>query len=473
MTETHLRRTAFSLPALERFCHLMGLSLRGGQSFVDALGAYSRPGEWDARPVIDAVMAGESAASALKKSKDFPELLIGMVEVGEASGKLDETFLRLADYYRELLRSQRVFRQGIFRPVLQLIAAATILSLMFLALDYLQRTVKVVVAPDLFGFGLQPLGNMLLVMSVAVVLLLALGFLLWRTSSVRAPSRLSGLLRRLPGVGTTWKRISTSRFAWTLGAAIDAGTDAVTAVRWAVRGAADASYKKVEKQLVESLQRGESFEAALAATHRFPPELIQAIAVGESTGQVTECVQRLSLDYDEQNAIALRRMGQLSGMAVSLSVVLLLGFTVVSMYSQYLQMVSGALTANSQTLQQMREAVGAVPIDSSDILRSESLGMNSGLNDSSVSDLTAHNSSQSGASAANTSGTDNELIQTRDRMVKDFVENNNDFSKIESIYTTLGRFNEMTPNEFLDAIAGQSPATKSPATGSGEPEGGQ
>lgn len=434
MNETPYRRVSFSLPALERFCHLMGLSLRGGQSFVEALRTYSRSGKWNAKPVIDAVIAGESAASALDKSRDFPELLIGMVEVGEGAGKLDETFLRLADYYRELIRSRRVFRQAIFRPVLQLIAAACILGLMFFALDHLQRTVTVVVAPDLFGLGLPPLGNMALVLVVVGLLLLLVGGLLWRTSRVRAPSRLSGLWRRLPGVGTTWKRISTSRFAWTLGVAIDAGTDAVTAVRWAVRGSSDPTYKKVEQQLVESLRAGESFEAALAATHQFPPELIQAVAVGESTGQVTECVQRLSLDYDEQNAISLRRMGQVSGMAVSLSVVLLLGFTIVSMYSQYLQMVSGALRANSQTLEQMREAVAAGPTDS---------------------------------------GEDNELLQTRDRMVKDFVENNSDFSKIESIYSTLGRFNEMTPNEFLDAIAGDSPPPKTPDTRAAEPEGSQ
>ncbi len=471
MNEIPHRRTSFSLPALEQFCYLMGLSLRGGQSFVEALRAYSRSGKWDAQPVIDAVIDGESAASALGKSGDFPELMIGMVEVGEGAGKLDETFLRLADYYRELIRSQRVFRQGIFRPVIQLIAAATVLSLMFFALDHLQRTVKVVVAPDLFGLGLQPLGNMVLVMVVAGVILLTLGVLLWRTSTARTPSRLSGLLRRLPGVGTTWKRISTSRFAWTLGAAIDAGTDAVTAVRWAVRGSSDASYKKVEKQLVESLQNGESFEAALAATHRFPTELIQAVAVGESTGQVTECVQRLSLDYDEQNAIALRRMGQVSGMAVSLSVVLLLGFTVVSMYSQYLQMVSGALSANSQTLQQMREAVVAIPIDGGKILDSESLGMDSNGIDSATRNSSNLEINRLDPAAA--SGTDNELLQTRDRMVKEFVENNDDFSKVKSIYNTLGRFNEMTPNEFLDAIAGDTQSPKMPATRTEEPEGSQ
>ncbi len=443
MNEKPQNQASFPLHALERFCYLMGLSLRGGQSFVESLRAYSVTGNWDATRAVDAVVGGESAASALKTSGNFPELLIGMVEVGEATGKLDETFLRLADYYRELIRSQRAFRQVIFWPILQLIAAASVLSLLFFALDYLQRKVTVIVAPDLFGLGLQPLGNMALVISVAVAILTMLGVILWRTSRGGIPSPVSGLLRRLPWVGKTWKRIATTRFAWTLGAAIDAGTDAVTAVRLAVRGSSDASYKNVERQLVQSLQNGESFEAALAATQQFPAELIQAVAVGESTGQVTECVQRLSHDYEEQNAIALRRLGQVSGTVVSLSVVILLGFTVVSMYTQYLQMVNGALRANSQTLTQMREAISTVPITGDQIMGSASTTLKSNRADSNAIAPDSANENE------------NELIQTRDRMVKQFVENNEDFSKFESIYSTLSRFNEMTPNEFLDAVAGE------------------
>lgn len=471
MNEIPHRRSSFSLRDLERFCHLIGLSLRGGQSFVEALRSYSRTGKWDARPVVDAVLDGESAATALKTSGEFPELLIGMVEVGEAAGKLDEIFLRLADYYRELIRSQRAFRQGVFWPVLQLIAAASVLSLMFFALDYLQRTVTVIVAPDLFGLGLQPLGNMALVMVVAFFLLAMLGVLLRWTSRGRVPSFLSGFLQRLPWVGTTWDRISTSRFAWTLGAAIDAGTDAVTAVRLAVRGSSDAAYKKVEGQLIESLQRGESFEAALSATHQFPAELIQAIAVGESTGQVAECVQRLSDDYEAQNAIALRRLGQASGMMVSMSVMILLGFTVVSMYSQYMQMVSGALHANSQTLEQMREALVAVPVDSAEILGSASMGKDSPITASTPN--IASGTASKPASSETAGDKDNALLQTRDRMVKDFIEHNQDFSKIESIYSTLGRFGEMTPNEFLDAIAGEPRPPSTPATPTAKPESSQ
>ncbi len=36
--------------------------------------------------------------------------------------------------------------------------------------------------------------------------------------------------------------------------------------------------------------------------------------------------------------------------------------------------------------------------------------------------------------------------------MKDFVENNEDFKQIESIYRHLGKYNEMTADEFLDGL---------------------
>ena len=413
----------------------MGRSLRTGQSFLDGLQIYGRTSKWRADDVIDAVRRGESAADAMNASGSFPPLLVGMVEVGESSGRLDETFMRMANYYRELIRSRRVFQHGIVWPILQLVAAVAALSLLFLGLDYLQRKVTAVVPPDLFGLGLTPLQNLALVWTVAAIFAAVFLTLFWWLRSGKVPPIIATLIQKIPAVGATLKRISASRFAWALGASIDAGTDAATAIRMAIRGSGDARFRRVESSLLESIRRGESFESALAATGVFPAELVQTVSVGESTGQVTECVERLAEEYDERNAMALRRFGQVSGLIVSLSVIALLGGTAISMYARYLQMVDGALKASSSTLDQIRD-------DNLAAISDESF---------------APSASPSGIADAQS---DNELIQTRDQMVEDFVENNEDFKQVESMYSTLSRFNEMTPNEFLDAIAGETPAQR-------------
>jgi type IV pilus assembly protein PilC len=51
------------------------------------------------RKVTNAVLGGEQFSKALKDSGEFPPLLISMVEMGEKTGTLDNTVLRISDVY--------------------------------------------------------------------------------------------------------------------------------------------------------------------------------------------------------------------------------------------------------------------------------------------------------------------------------------------------------------------------------------
>jgi hypothetical protein len=84
----------------------------------------------------------------------------------------------------------------------------------------------------------------------------------------------------------------------------------------------------------------------------------------------------------------------------------MIGFSVMLMYASYLGNLADAMKANALTLDQIRQG----------------------------------------------QQTTNPVIATRNNLVKDFVENNKDFKQIESIYKQLGRYNEMTENEFLDGL---------------------
>ena len=54
------------------------------------------------RKVQEDIMQGETLADAMRKHKKiFPELMINMVTAGEAAGKLDVTFSRMADHFEK------------------------------------------------------------------------------------------------------------------------------------------------------------------------------------------------------------------------------------------------------------------------------------------------------------------------------------------------------------------------------------
>jgi hypothetical protein len=238
----------------------------------------------------------------------------------------------------------------------------------------------------------------------------------------------------IPLVGSTIKELALARFAWAFGTAVDSGMSAVHAMQLGLSSIQNRYYQSHERQITTSLAAGDDFFSALHQTAAFPPDLLQTVRTGELTGELTEGLGRLSDDYQEQAAINLRRIGQISGFSIFMAVGGVLIVSVLLMYGNYLGMVSDALKSQSLTLEQ---------------IRADQAQMANALSDDQEKTTGERIRARNGEAQPNK----NPILATRDAMVKDFVENNEDFKQIESMYETLGRFNEMTPNEFLDAIA--------------------
>lgn len=91
---------------LTEFSRTMGLLASAGISILDALRIVSET--MGSRIYRDGVMAaadrvekGTSLAESLEQTTEFPSILGQMIAVGEQTGKIDETLLKLADFYEE------------------------------------------------------------------------------------------------------------------------------------------------------------------------------------------------------------------------------------------------------------------------------------------------------------------------------------------------------------------------------------
>jgi type II secretory pathway component PulF len=434
---------ALSTSQLEKVCYRLGTSLKAGISVVDAWRNETQLLGGRQRRVFERVhqrlQSGDSLMVALSAERPFPPLLMAIAHVGEETGRLDQAFLRMADHYRAIVRMKRTFLQGVTWPVLQLTAAAAIMSVLFVALHLLETRVPGLVAPDLLMLGLSPLQNLLLFWAA----LSGAGLVLFLIAKAVRSGWLGSFPLRvamaIPLVGSTIKELALSRFAWAFGTAVDSGMYAAQAMQFGLSSTQNRFYESHERQIATALAAGEDFFAALYRTDAFPPDLLQTVRTGELTGELTEGLARLADDYQEHAAINLRRIGQISGFSVFTAVTGLLMLTVLLMYGDYLSMVSDALRGQSLTLEQ---------------IRADQNQMANALSEKQAA------TTADGLRAQNESEQPNKnpILATRDAMVKDFIENNEDFKQIESMYKTLGRFNEMTPNEFLDSIA-PDPAT--------------
>lgn len=399
-----------SASQLEKMCYRLGASVKAGIPIAEAWGNETQMLRGRLRRSFDKVhtrlLDGGTLADALFAEPCFPQLLTEMVRVGEETGQLDQTFLKMADHYRALVRMKRTFLEGVTWPVLQLFAATAVISAFFVVLHVLQSRISGLVAPDLFLLGLSPLGNLLLLWGVLLLLTVS-GYLVVR--GVRSnwfgsfPMRIA---LAVPLLGGTIKSLALSRFAWAFGTAVDAGMNAQKAIRLGLRSTQNRFYQIHESSIAKSVADGKDFYTSLRQTDAFPNDLLQAVQAGERTGELTESLQRFSDDYWEQSVINLRRVGQISGFGIFITVGTLMGFSILLMYASYLGTLSDALKGQAVTLEQIREG----------------------------------------------QQTTNPVIATRNEMLKDIVENNKDFKEIESIYKLLGKYNEMTPDKFLDSL---------------------
>ena len=89
---------------LARFCRSFETLLKSGVNFLEALDVGRKVvvvpkverGLYMAR---QSVATGKGFAKGLGRSQAFPQMMVGMTAIGEESGKLSETYKKLADYY--------------------------------------------------------------------------------------------------------------------------------------------------------------------------------------------------------------------------------------------------------------------------------------------------------------------------------------------------------------------------------------
>jgi len=128
--------------AISRFSRTLGTLMTSGVPVLQALNIVRETSgnEVIARAigvVHDSVKEGENMAPPLESTKVFPPMVIGMVEVGEETGKLPEMLMKIADSYDEEVDSTVQGLTSVIEPILIIILAVvvgTIVVALFLPL---------------------------------------------------------------------------------------------------------------------------------------------------------------------------------------------------------------------------------------------------------------------------------------------------------------------------------------------------
>ncbi|MBM3806710.1 MAG: type II secretion system F family protein [Acidimicrobiia bacterium] len=255
--------------------------------------------------VHEKVRSGTALSDAFSAHNDlFPSVYTASLMAGERSGNLDAVLRRFVAYSKTIdtVRSKTI--SAMIYPVILVLLSVVLVSII---------VIKVVptFADFYSSFGSQlPLSTRIIVAISDVVranfyLILGaigaglVGGYVWRKQPGRG-AQFDRLVLRLPVIGASVHKFTTSQMARTLATLLGGGIPLVNALEIAARSTGNR-YMGQELEIVAvRVREGQGFASTLLERKTVPDVAIKMIEVGESTGGLTEMLNSLADFYDEE-----------------------------------------------------------------------------------------------------------------------------------------------------------------------------
>ena len=253
--------------------------------------------------ISDDLQAGISISGALAKHPDvFSNFYVNMVKVGEETGKLNNTFLYLAEYLDRQYALTSKTRNALIYPAFVVLTFFVVMILMF-----------VIVIPKLSSIILEsgqdpPIYTKIVLATsdifvhygfFALIFIILLGVWVWRLSTTEKGKRyLDSLKLSLPAVGNLYKKLFLSRITDNMNTMLSSGIPIVRAIDITADVVGSRVYKNILMEVADGVKSGLALSVAFAK-HKaeIPGILVQMVQVGEETGSLGSILKTLTDFY--------------------------------------------------------------------------------------------------------------------------------------------------------------------------------
>lgn len=251
------------------------------------------------------IETGSSLEEAFEKYRSiFSDFFLGMVEAGEAGGKLAETLQMAAEYLEKQAELKNKVKSAFAYPVVVTIMCVAIVSaLVVFVIPVFQKLYQQLHVP-------LPGPTLLLILTsriareywwiaLPVVVLLVLAFRqLVKNRFIR--TKLDLLKLDMPVFGRLNRMVVVSRFVRTFAMMASAGIPLVEALDFAKRVANNSEMRRIAKVMQEEIMTGNSVASPMSRFPIFPPMIIQLAAAGEEAGILPEMLTK-GVDFLDSN----------------------------------------------------------------------------------------------------------------------------------------------------------------------------
>ena len=285
----------------------------------------------------DEVRKGATLSSASRKTNQFDEAVVEQITAGEESGTINNALNRIVAQMEREIEFKSKIKSAMMYPVI-------ICVVMVIVLWVLMTVVVPSLANTLVSMG----GELPLITKIVIgvsdfmaastpflIVGIILAVIAYRIAVKNHKFRfaIDTYKLKIPVIGPMLERIELSRFCSNLSAMQKSGITLVSSLK--IVGAAIKNQKiasNVRKACSSVEISGMNLSTALSYAGDFPPMMLQLIEVGIESGQISEVLDRIALQYEKETDVSLKRVTSLIEPVMIIVTGILAGVVVTSIF---------------------------------------------------------------------------------------------------------------------------------------------
>jgi len=264
--------------------------------------------------VADQLESGKGLAMAMQEYPlVFTPLLCAMVHIGENTGNLEESFLRLSLYIERDLNTRKQIKAALRYPILVICAIGV-------AVGVINVMVIPAFAQFFKSFGAQLPWQTLLLLNTSkftlaywpyILMCIAGSLMGWFYYIQTDKGRLiwDRFKLHIPLVGTILNRALLARFTRTFAMTLTAGVPVLQGLTVCSRATDNAYVSEHIMAMRSAIERGESLAVTSAATGMFTPLVLQMVSIGEETGDIDLLLREVADHYEREVEYDIQKLG--------------------------------------------------------------------------------------------------------------------------------------------------------------------
>lgn len=263
--------------------------------------------------IADQVKSGNSFSDGLAQHpKIYDRLYVNMVRAGEAGGVLDTVLSRLAGFMEKALKTKKKVKAAMVYPIVVVGVAVSIVALLMVVVVPKFQTIfddmlegAALPGPTQLVVGVSNFMRENIILTVIIVAAAFFGFKFFMKTPVGS-KLFNWLSINTPKVGDLVRKVNIARITRTFGTLLSSGVPILQSITITKDITGNKFYEDALSRIHDAVRDGESLAKPMERESVFPNMVTSMVDVGEETGELSEMLNRVADNYDEDvdNAVA-------------------------------------------------------------------------------------------------------------------------------------------------------------------------